>query len=92
MNLPALAAEIVNSIEACPNESPINKANCVQHLIERELGLPKAIVHDYRADFLFPPAKDSLEEAAYEFANAKTEEYEQMWWRILQERAKRKGS
>ncbi len=38
---------------------------------------------EYKADFLWPHDEDSIEEAGYEFANAKTEEYQHMWWNIL---------
>ena len=37
----------------------------------------------YCADFLFPHEKGSVEEAGYEFANAKTEGYQRQWWEIL---------
>lgn len=40
-----------------------------------------------RADFLWPVEKDSVEEAGYEFANARTEEYRENWWKILLVRA-----
>jgi hypothetical protein len=41
----------------------------------------------YRADFLWAHAEGSVEEAGYEFANARTEEYRQQWWTILLDRA-----
>lgn len=47
----------------------------------------EAKVIRYRADFLFGSADGSVEEAGYEFANARTEEYRRMWWAILLERA-----
>jgi hypothetical protein len=37
----------------------------------------------YRANFLYPFEDDSVEEAGYEFANGKTEEYQKLWWDIL---------
>jgi len=37
----------------------------------------------YKANFLWPADKDSIEEAGYEFANAMTEEYQKLWWDIL---------
>lgn len=37
----------------------------------------------YRANFLWPHKKDSVNEAGYEFANGNTEEYRKMWWKIL---------
>jgi hypothetical protein len=37
----------------------------------------------YRANFLWPPDEGSVEQAGYEFANAKVEEYCREWWRIL---------
>lgn len=43
---------------------------------------------EYRASWLWPHATGSVEEAGYEFANAKTMEYQEQWWRILLERAK----
>ena len=36
-----------------------------------------------KADFLWPFEECSLEEAGYEFCNAKTEEYRKEWWDIL---------
>lgn len=41
----------------------------------------------YRADFLWPHDKESIEEAGYEFANGLTEAYRKQWWGILLERA-----
>lgn len=41
---------------------------------------------DYKADFLWPHEEGSVEQAGYEFANAKTEEYREQWWKILLER------
>lgn len=40
----------------------------------------------YRADFLWPFAEGSINEAGYEFANANTKEYQEQWWGILKER------
>lgn len=40
----------------------------------------------YSADFLWPFRDGSVEEAGYEFANAKTEEYQKLWWGILKSR------
>lgn len=39
-----------------------------------------------KADFLWPYDDGSVEEAGYEFANAKTEAYREEWWDILVER------
>ena len=39
-----------------------------------------------KADFLWPYDEGSTEEAGYEFANAKTEEYREFWWCVLLER------
>ncbi len=39
------------------------------------------------ADFLWPVEKGSVEEAGYEFANAKTDAYQFDWWKILLKRA-----
>ena len=38
---------------------------------------------EYKANFLWPAEKGSVEEAGYEFANAKTENYRKKWWMIL---------
>lgn len=38
---------------------------------------------DYKANFLWPNEHSSAEEAGYEFANARTERYRKIWWRIL---------
>lgn len=40
----------------------------------------------YKAPFLWPHEDASIEEAGYEFANARTEGYRQEWWKILLER------
>lgn len=40
----------------------------------------------YRADFLWQHEEGSVEEAGYEFANARTEEYRELWWNILKSR------
>ena len=50
----------------------------------------KEVEHEkeYSADFLWPFEDDSIEEAGFEFANAKTEEYQEQWWNILIERIK----
>lgn len=40
----------------------------------------------YRANFLWPYGKGSIEEAGYEFANARTERYRKKWWKILVKR------
>ncbi len=40
----------------------------------------------YRADFLWPHDDGTVEEAGYEFANGKDEQYVKMWWGILLER------
>ena len=40
----------------------------------------------YRANFLFGKMDGSIEEAGYEFANAKTELYRKSWWKILKRR------
>jgi len=42
----------------------------------------------YKANFLWPHDRGGLKEAGYEFANARTELYRRMWWRILLKRAK----
>jgi len=41
---------------------------------------------EYRADFLWPYDDGSVEEAGYEFANARTEAYRREWWTILRDR------
>src|SRR3989304_10018407 len=40
----------------------------------------------YRANFLWPYKPDSIEAAAYEFANGQTDEYQEIWWNILVEK------
>jgi hypothetical protein len=42
----------------------------------------------YKAEFLWPNEDGSVEEAGYEFANARTDNYQRQWWRILLDRAK----
>ncbi len=42
----------------------------------------------YRADFLWGFEDGSVEEAGYEFANARTETYRKEWWEILVARIK----
>ena len=42
--------------------------------------------NDYKAEFLWPNKPGSIEQAGYEFANAKTEQYQRDWWEILKER------
>ena len=54
--------------------------------VEREKSMS-----DYRAEFLQPPDKDSIEWAGYEFANGGTEEYRKVWWDILLERVRTEG-
>jgi len=49
------------------------------------------VMGKYKADFLWPHEKGSVEEAGYEFANARTEEYRQQWWDILIERIAQTG-
>jgi len=44
--------------------------------------------HHYKANFLWPHEKESIEEAGYEFANGQTESYQKVWWDILIERLK----
>lgn len=46
----------------------------------------------YRADFLWGKEAGSIEEAGYEFANARTEEYREFWWKILKARIRSKKS
>lgn len=38
---------------------------------------------EWKADFLWPCEDGSVEEAGFEFANAKTEEFRRIWWSIL---------
>jgi len=47
---------------------------------------PACSAPEYRADFLWPHDDGSVEEAGYEFANARTEDYRCEWWNILIER------
>jgi hypothetical protein len=45
----------------------------------------------YRANFLWPVGSNaSIEAAAYEFANAKTEKYCKMWYREMKRRIEQK--
>ena len=44
-----------------------------------------------KANFLWPHEEDSIEEAGYEFANAKTEAYQKYWWGELKERIRNNG-
>lgn len=39
----------------------------------------------FNANFLWPHEEGSIEQAGYEFANAKTEKYREQWWKILLE-------
>lgn len=48
--------------------------------------MPNTDKQEYKAEFLWPHEDGSIEEAAYEFANANTEEYREIWWNILKER------
>lgn len=43
---------------------------------------------NYRANFLWPHAEGSLQQAGYEFANGMTEAYRKVWWKILLLRAR----
>lgn len=45
------------------------------------------IPRPYRANFLWGHKDESIEEAGYEFANGKTEDYIKEWWGILLQRA-----
>lgn len=40
----------------------------------------------YLAEFLWPHDCGTIEQAGYEFANARTEEYRKLWWDILVKR------
>lgn len=51
------------------------------------ISLARAARCEGRADFLWPHEEGSLEEAGYEFVNAKTEEYRREWWEALVRRA-----
>lgn len=44
---------------------------------------------NYKANFLWPFASGTVEEAGYEFANARTESYRKSWWKILIARMKK---
>ena len=46
----------------------------------------KESVVEYRANFLWPHEKGSIEEAGYEFINGLTEDYREQWWKILFDR------
>ena len=43
---------------------------------------------EYRANFLWPHTEDSLEEAGFEFANGRSENYQKYWWKLLIDRAR----
>ena len=60
----------------------------VSELVGQPFGcIKKALpTQEYRANFLWPHDKGSIEEAGYEFVNAKTEAYREQWWDILKER------
>lgn len=46
---------------------------------------------EYKANFLWPFKEGSVEEAGYEFSNALTEEYRELWWNKLVIRASKKS-
>ena len=48
--------------------------------------------YENKANFLWPHYPESIEEAGYEFANAKTEEYRQQWWDILLMRIRKENN
>ena len=54
-----------------------HEVKCLREAIE--------IVEDKcpRASFLFPNRRGSVPEAGYEFANARTETYRKVWWKLL---------
>lgn len=37
----------------------------------------------YRANFLWPHKRESVEEAGYEFVNGLNETYRKLWWKTL---------
>ena len=43
---------------------------------------------EYKAEFLWPHVEGSIEQAGYEFANARTSGYQRQWWKILLGRAR----
>lgn len=47
--------------------------------------------NERRANFLWPHKQYSVEEAGYEFANARTEGYRKIVWRVLLARIKANG-
>lgn len=69
-------------VEVC---EPILRAALSQPKGERGSAIPET--DGYRANFLWPHGDDSVNEAGYEFANARTEEYRKQWWEILLSRA-----
>lgn len=46
----------------------------------------ESVEHKYSADFLWPSDDGSVAEAGYEFANAKTRDFQLEWWHTLVER------
>jgi hypothetical protein len=74
-SLPIDDSDIANTTE------PITCPDCLQIIRECQ-----AIDKPYRANFLWPPEEDSIEEAGYEFANGITEEYQKQWWEFLKTR------
>ena len=50
-------------------------------------GSLKPVGSEYRANFLWPHSKGSIQEAGYEFANGRTEAYRRQWWKQLLRRA-----
>lgn len=53
-----------------------------QQLVQRVREL-EAQQQAYKAPFLWPCEEGSVEQAGYEFANAKTEDYRKGWWNTL---------
>ncbi len=78
--------ERTSTIEDCEN---CDEENCdVRHCLisgPHEDKFP--LKEKPKADFLWPVEKGSVEEAGYEFANARTEKYREEWWKILLARA-----
>lgn len=66
-----------------------NKEDAAKKVYEEHMKLNKA---EYKANFLFGFEDNSVEALGYEFANAKTEEYQKECWSDLVEKIKQKDS
>ena len=66
------------------SKRPCTTCQTVSEIVGQPFGcVKKAMQPEARANFLWPYDDGSVEEAGYEFANAKTEAYRRQWWEIL---------